>query len=63
MQLWSAGGKLCSHSREVGKKREKSTGRALTKASHTIIMKPRTAINEIVDPIDETTFHGVYASG
>jgi hypothetical protein len=50
---------LCSHSKEVGKNKEKRTGRALTKASHTISMNPKTAISEIVDPIEDKTFHGV----
>ena len=57
--LWSAGGKLCSHSREVGKNKENNTGRALIKASQTININPRTAINETVEPIDDITFHGV----
>ena len=54
---------MCSHSREVGKNKENNTGRALIKASHTISIKPNTAINEIVEPIEDKTFHGVYASG
>ena len=47
----------------MGKNRENITGRLVASPSHTIIMNPRTAINEIVEPIDETTFHVVYASG
>jgi len=54
---------LCSHSKEVGRYIENKTGRDLTKASHTISMNPITEINEIVDPIDDNTFHGVNASG
>jgi len=63
IKLWSAGGRLCCHSIEVGRKRENNTGRPLVRASHTIMMNPNTAIREIVDPIDERTFQGVYASG
>ena len=61
--LWSAGGKLCSHSKDVGKNIENKTGRALTKASQIININPTTEINEIVDPIDDNTFQGVNASG
>jgi len=50
---------LCCHSIEVGRKRENITGRPAVKASQTIITNPRTAISEIVDPIDDTIFHVV----
>ena len=54
---------MCCHSIEVGRKSENITGRLAARASQIIIMKPITAIREIVDPIDETTFQVVYASG
>jgi hypothetical protein len=54
--LCSAGGKFCSHSTEflvcVG-------NRIIRLINRNII----TLTNEIVDPIDKTMFHVVYASG
>jgi len=43
----------------VGKNKENNTGRAVVSASHTIRINPRTAIREIVDPMEERTFQGV----
>ena len=43
----------------MGKNKENITGRAALKASHTIIINPRTAIKEIVEPIEDKTFHAV----
>lgn len=48
---------------EVGRKGENITGRFETRASQIIITNPMTAIREIVEPIEETTFHVVKASG
>jgi len=59
VKVWSAGGRLCCHSIEVGRKRENITGRPEIRASQTIRTNPITAIREIVDPIEDTTFHVV----
>ena len=47
----------------MGKNNENITGRLAVRASQITIINPKTAIREIVDPMDETTFHVVYASG
>lgn len=39
------------------------TGRCEAKASHKIKIKYKRATKEIIEPIDETTFHLTYASG
>jgi len=44
---------------EVGKNGENRTGRAEVRAFQIIIINPITAISEIVDPTEETTFHVV----
>lgn len=63
MNLWSAGGYECCHSIDVGRNGENITGRLALRASQIIIINPITAMREIVDPIDETTFQVVKASG
>ena len=59
MYLWSAGGKSCCHSIEVGRNDENIAGRPAIRASQTITTNPITAIRETVDPTEETTFHVV----
>lgn len=48
---------------EEGKKGENKTGRAEVKASQIITINPKAATKEIIDPIEDTMFHVVYASG
>lgn len=48
---------------DEGRKEENKTGRAEVKASQMITINPRAAMKEIIDPIEETIFHVVYASG
>ena len=43
----------------MGRKSENITGRLAAKASQITMINPRTAISEIVEPIDETTFQVV----
>lgn len=47
----------------MGRYIENKIGRILIKASQIININPTTAIKEIVDPIDDKTFHDVNASG
>ena len=41
---------------DVGRKRENIIGRLATRPSQITRINPRTAMSEIVEPIDETTF-------
>lgn len=50
---------MCCHSIEVGINSENRAGRLDVSASHTTMMNPKTAISEIEDPTEETTFHVV----
>jgi hypothetical protein len=62
-KLCSAGGKFCNHSIEflvwVGNR----ICRFVSILSQMMKMNINTLTNEIVDPIDDTMFHVVYASG
>lgn len=44
---------------DLGRKRENITGRPAVRASQITITNPITAIREIVEPIDDTTFQVV----
>lgn len=54
---------MCCHSIDVGRNSENITGRLEVNPSQITSTNPRTAIREIVEPIEETTFQVVYASG
>jgi len=61
--LWKSGGVKSCHSSEVERCDETIIGRCATKASHRMKINKSRAMNEIIDPIDDTTFHFVKASG
>jgi hypothetical protein len=60
---WSAGGRLCIHSIDGDGIEETCTLRPEASASHKITLNITTAITDVYLPIEETTFHIVYASG
>lgn len=62
-ELWKSAGSRLFHSRAVERWVLQITLRCVIRASQIIIIKKRTAIKEIMEPIDEITFHLVYASG
>lgn len=61
--LWKSKGRDSCHSKEVGIWDEEITPRCDEKASHSKKIKNRRATNETIEPILDTTFHFVYASG
>jgi len=61
--LWKSGGVRSCHSSEVARWDETIIGRWAAKASHRMKMNSRRATKEIIDPMDDTTFHLVKASG
>jgi len=54
---------MSCHSRDVGWWEEEMTGRWATNDSHKMKINSNSATNDIIDPIDEITFHLVNASG
>lgn len=50
---------LLCHSIEVGIKRDLNLFRLIIKASQTIITNPNTATKEIIEPIEDKTFHAL----
>lgn len=61
--LWKSRGRWSCHSRAVGMCDNPITPRCAEKASHRMKIKKISAMNEIIDPMEEITFHLVYASG
>lgn len=61
--MWYGGGHPCIHSRLVVVSSTYATSRLDAKASHTINTIKMTAVREIKEPIEDTVFHVVYASG
>lgn len=61
--LWKSRGRRSCHSSDVGWLLAEITPRCAVKASHKIKMNRRRAIKEIIDPMEEITFHLVIASG
>lgn len=62
-RLWKSSGRESCHSMNVGWWVDERTARCATRASHKIKINMITATIEIIDPIEETMFHLVYASG
>jgi len=62
-KLWKPSGRLSCHSIDDGMWNLEITLRCDAKASQRIKMKNIRAVNERSDPIDETTFHIMKASG
>ena len=62
-RLWNPRGKLFCHSIDEGMWYLDTTLRCEANASHKIKIKNISAVNERRDPIDETTFHIMNASG
>ena len=61
--MWYGGGQPCSHSTLVAVSSTAETSRLAAKASQRINKNMITAIREIREPIEDTVFHSVYASG
>lgn len=61
--MWYGGGQPCSHSMLVGVSSTVDTSRLDANASQMIKTISITAVSEIKEPIDDTVFHVVYASG
>ena len=61
--LWISKGRSSCHSKEVGMWEEEIILRWDTKASQRRKIKNRREIKEIIAPIEETTFQGIYTSG
>ena len=61
--VWYGGGHLFNHSRFVVVKSTVKTSRLDANASQIMKTISTTAVREINEPIDETVFHIVYASG
>jgi len=62
-RLWNPSGRELCHSIDDGMWYLDTTLRCVAKASHKIKMKNISAVNDSRDPIDETTFHIIKASG
>ena len=56
LYLWSPGGYMWAHSIEVGIYKDEITTRWETILSQIMIINPRTATNEIIDPKEDKTF-------
>lgn len=54
---------MSCHSSEDGWWLDEMVLRWLDKASHTIKINKRSAMNDNIDPIEEITFHFIIASG
>lgn len=61
--MWYGGGHPCSHSMLVVVSSTIATSRLDAKASQIIKIISITAVSEINDPMEETVFQVVYASG
>ena len=61
--VWKEEGGVWNHSTSVVIAPVKITPRWTTKASHKIKIKYNRAMNDTIDPIDDTTFHLVNESG
>lgn len=61
--MWYGGGHPCNHSMLVVVSSTIATSRLDAKASQIIKIISITAVSEINDPIEETVFQVVYASG
>lgn len=61
--MWYGGGHPWSHSRFVDVSSTTNTSRLEANASQIINTIIITAVREMNEPIDETVFHVVYASG
>ena len=62
-RLWKPRGRVSCHSIDDGIWRLEITLRCEENASHKIKMKNIRAVNDKRDPIDDTTFHIIKASG
>lgn len=62
-ELWKSSGRRSCHSRDDDWCLAQMVLRWLVRASHTIKMNNKSATKEIIDPIDEITFHFIMASG
>jgi len=62
-RLWNPKGRLSCHSIDDGICRLVITLRCEANASHKMKIKNSRAVNERSDPIDDTTFHIINASG
>ena len=63
LKLWKSRGRISDHSIDDDIFCLAKTDRWEEKASHRIKIKNIRAVNERSDPIDETTFHFINASG
>ena len=61
--LWYLSGSVCSHSIEDGMWLLQIMARCLDSASQAIKININRAVNEIIAPTDDITFHVVYVSG
>lgn len=61
--VWCGGGQPWSHSTFVAVASTERTSRLAEKASQIINRNNTMAIKDMREPIDETVFHRVYASG
>lgn len=62
-ELWKSSGRRSCHSKEEAWCVAEIVLRCLVSASHRIKINIRSATKEIIDPIEEITFHFVIASG
>jgi hypothetical protein len=62
-ELWKSNGRRSCHSKEEAWWLADTVLRCLVKASHRIKMNNIKATKDIIDPIDEMTFHFIMASG
>ena len=62
-RLWNPSGRVSCHSIDDGMWSDEMTLRWEEKASHKIKIKNISAVKDRSDPIDETTFHIINASG
>lgn len=63
LKLWKSRGSTSLHSIDVGMCGLEITVRWVAKASHRIKINIRSAVIEISDPREDTTFHFMKASG
>lgn len=61
--MWYGGGHPCSHSRFVDVWETERTSRLEAKASQIMKIIISTAVSEMNEPIEDTMFQVVYASG
>ena len=62
-RLWNPRGRISCHSMDVGMCCLVSTGRCVAKASQIMKINIIRAVKDSIDPIDDTTFHFMKASG